>query len=338
MTHSNTSLTWYACLLAAGLAFTSCKKERFMNEPGNLVPKTVDQDPTLPAIAVNGAMLHSEAYGPADSTLIIAIHGGPGADYRYLLNCKDLADAGYRVAFYDQRGSGLSQRFSKERYTNRPMDLIYDELSGVIAHYRTRPAQKVVLLGHSWGAILATGYTGRYPGKVQGLILCEPGGLTWADITQYVKESRSFNFFGELLNDATYSDQFITVKGKDEHEVLDYKMALFASKNEITGEDNSAPGSFWRNGAVISDALFEYGEKNKIDFSEGIGNFRGPVLFFNSELNRAYPDSWMRKITAVYPVVHTETIAGVGHDGIISNDSQWAAATRPLIINYLKSL
>lgn len=338
MTPSKKSLSWYACIVMAGIAFTSCKKERLMKEPGNLVPKTVDQDLTLPSITVNGARLHSESYGPPDSTMIIAIHGGPGGDYRYMLNCRDLADAGYRVVFYDQMGSGLSQRFPKSHYSQSPMDLIYNELSGVITHYRRSPSQKVVLLGHSWGAILASGYAGKYPANVQGMILCEPGGLKWEDIKTYVSKSRSFSFFGELLNDATYSDQFVTIKGKDEHEVLDYKMALFASKNEITGEDNTRPGSFWRSGAVISNALFEYGEKNTIDFSEGIGNFQKPVLFFNSEFNKAYPDSWMQKITQVYPRIRLETISGVGHDGIVSDESKWHTATRPLVINYLKSL
>ena len=68
----------------------SCE-ELNLREPGNLVPETVDQDPSIPSIIVNGAMLHSEAFGHPDSTIIVCIHGGPGSDYRYLLNYKDLA-------------------------------------------------------------------------------------------------------------------------------------------------------------------------------------------------------------------------------------------------------
>ena len=118
-------------------------------------------------------MLHSEAFGHPDSTMIVCIHGGPGGDYRYLLNCKDLTDHGYRVIFYDQRGSGLSQRFPKEYYTelgSGALDLLYDELSGVIAHYRTSLNQKVFLIGHSWGAMLATAYAGKHPDAIQGLV------------------------------------------------------------------------------------------------------------------------------------------------------------------------
>lgn len=158
----------------------SCTDGRSIDEPGNLVPKTVDQDSALPSISINGARLHAEAFGPENGTIVIPLHGGPGGDYRYLLHCKDLADKGCRVVFYDQRGSGLSQRFPKKSYTSLgegAVDLMYDELHAVIAYYRKNPGQKVVLLGHSWGGMLASGYTGKYPNDIQGLIVCEPGGL-----------------------------------------------------------------------------------------------------------------------------------------------------------------
>ncbi len=320
--------------------FTGCEKEKYINEPGNLVPKTVDQDPSLPSITVNGAMLHSEAFGDPDNTMVVCIHGGPGGDYRYLLNCIDLADHGYRVIFYDQRGSGLSQRFPKRFYTDLgdgAMDMLYDDLNAVIAHYRTSPGQKVFLLGHSWGAMLATSYTGRYPEAVQGLVVAEPGGLKWEDMKDFVKRSRAFPLFGELLNDATYLDQFITGK-EDEHEILDYKLEMLSSKNDITGDDNTTKGTNWRPGAVINIALFELGEQYQTDFSEGISNFNLPVLFLYSEKDQAYPDSWAQQISSAYNDADLFKIMGVGHDGIITDKTAWTNQTLPKILAYFNSL
>lgn len=322
------------------LVCLSCSKERFVNEPGNLVPKTVDQDPSLPSILVNGVLLHSEAFGHPDSTMIVFIHGGPGGDYRSLLNGKELANYGYRVVFYDQRGSGLSQRLPKEFYTSpglAALDAIFNELSGVIAHYRTNPNQKVILLGHSWGGILATGYAGKYPHAIQGLVVGEPGGLKWDDISEFIKESRAFDVWSELLNDAMYTDQFIT-GNENQHEILDYKLALLSGNNEITGENNTEPGSTWRSGAVILDAFNEIGEKHKPDFSEGIGQFNAPVLFFYSEKNKAYPDSWAQKISAFYRSADLFKITGVGHSGIIHDKKAWKERTLPRLITYLNSL
>jgi len=323
-------------IISVAFLLLSCENA-LIDEPGNLVPPTVDQDPTLPSITVNGAMLHAEAFGPPGGSMVVCIHGGPGGDYRYMLNCGDLADQGYRVVLYDQRGSGLSQRFSKDSYTDLglgALDLLYDELSGVIANYRTSPDQDVFLLGHSWGAILATGYTGKNPEAVQGLVVWEPGGLEWDDIVDYVEESNSFNLWGETLNDATYLDQFMTGNEND-HEILDYKMAMRTSKNDITGDDSTQPNSFWRSGAVLSAALLEIGEDYEPDFSEGINNFNVPVLFFYSEMNEAYPDSWAQKISGAYNSTEISQVLGVGHDDMIKDNTAWSEQTLPRILTYL---
>ena len=327
-------------LAVTALLFFSCEKERLINEPGNLVPLTVDQDPGLPSITVNGVMLHSEAFGNPDSTMIVCIHGGPGGDYRSLLNCKDLVNYGYRVVFYDQIGSGLSERLPKRSYTSlgsSAVDMIYDELGGVIAHYRTSPNQKVFLIGHSWGAILATAYVGKHPNAVQGLAIAEPGGLKWEDVVEFVKKTRSFNLWGELLNDATYIDQFITGK-EDQHEILDYKLAMLASKNDITGDNDTKPGSIWRPGAVMNSTLFEIAQQYKPDFSEGISNFNVPVLFFYSENDKGYPDDWANKISAVFNQVELWKVPDTGHNGIVSDNKAWKETTLPRILSYFNSL
>jgi proline iminopeptidase len=321
--------------LAAAL-FASCSKE----SKTSLVPKTVDQDASLPSITVNGAKLHSEAYGHPDSTMIVVLHGGPGSDYRVMLNCRELADHGYRVVFYDQRGSGLSQRFPKSYYTSLGMgavDLMYNDLSGVIAHYRRHPQQKVVLLGHSWGGILATGYAARYPDAVQKLIVAEPGGYKWDEIVEITKKSNSFGLWSESLNNATYIDQFMSGK-EDQHELLDYKLAMMGSENKITGEDFAAPGSFWRCGAVINAALVEIGKEHKPDFSAGIERYAKSVLFMYSSQNKAYSDDWAHKLSGVFPARKLVKIDGVGHDGIFSSHSAWAGQTMPQILSHIHSL
>ena len=111
------------------------------------VPPTVADDPTLPHVTLDGVTFHDEEFGdPADQTVIV-LHGGPGADYRYLLPLQDLADD-YHVVFYDQRGAGLSPRVDPAELTAQSS---IDDLDLIVDHYGG--GQPVYLIGHSWGAM-----------------------------------------------------------------------------------------------------------------------------------------------------------------------------------------
>lgn len=85
-------------------------------------------------------------YGPVDAPPLVVLHGGPGADHRYLLpQMLRLAD-GYRTLFYDQRREG-------ERITWRTH---VDDLGAVIRE-RLGPARPTIV-GYSWGGLLALLY------------------------------------------------------------------------------------------------------------------------------------------------------------------------------------
>jgi len=316
-------------LLSAG-----CTKEKHIGQEGNLVPATVEYDPLLPAIPVNGTLLHAEAFGDPDSALLIVLHGGPGADYRSLLNCKAFANRGYRVVFYDQRGSGLSKRYAKDVYS---LQLMYDDLSAVINYYRKSANQKVFLLGHSWGAILATGFINKYPKAINGVILAEPGGLVYDDIQDYLKRARQVNPLSETFNDVLYPGQFITGK-KDEHAVLDYTYALAAAadgaKDNPTG--NEATPAFWRFGKVVADAFTIIGEKEKPDFTTHINQFTTKVLFVFSENNMAYGLSYAMKVSAAFINVQLFKVNGAGHD-LLAFQTGWNNFY-PVALSYLDSL
>lgn len=320
-------------VIAAVFILAGCTKERTINDEGNLVPKTVELDASLPQIAVNGTQLHAEAFGHPDSALLIILHGGPGADYRYLLNCKAFANNGYRVVFYDQRGSGLSKRHPKDSYS---LQLMNDDLSAVIAHYRTSPNQKVFLLGQSWGAILATAYINQYPTRINGVVLAEPGGFVWQDVLDYVERSRDIKFTSELLNDLLYADQFLTGK-ESEHAILDYKYALLGiaeGSNSPTGDEGIPPG--WRPGAIVNKAFVDIGERDKPDWTKNLLQYSTKVLFVYSENNKAYGLVYAQKLSSAYPNVQLLKVNGAGHN-MLSFTTGWNNFY-PTALTYLNSL
>ena len=111
--------------------------------PGNLVPATVEDDPSLPRIEVNGTILHAEAYGNPSAPMIMMLHGGPGGDYRSLLPYRALADEGYYVVFWDHRGAGLSKRHDASSYKPglefyRPLERCAQRIEQARQHERER--------------------------------------------------------------------------------------------------------------------------------------------------------------------------------------------------------
>ena len=242
--------------------------------------------------------------------MVVAIHGGPGADYRSILNCKDFADDGYYVVFYDQRGSGLSERHEANVYT---MQIFIDDLNAVIDYYNTGQEQKVILMGHSWGAMLATAYVNQYPQQIAGLVLMEPGGFTWDQTFEYIGRTRALKLFSETVNDYMYLDQLITA---DQHNTLDYKdnLRMSASFSEGNGVGNAGPYPFWRNGAVCSSATMKFAEENSFDFTSNLSQYTNKILFAYSELNEAYGLEHAELVSAPFPNVQLAEINGTGHE------------------------
>ncbi len=299
-------------LLFGSILFTACIKELSLREPGALVLKTVDQDASLPSILVAGTQFHAETFGNPNDPIIIVLHGGPGSDYRYLLNCKAFSDEGYFVVFYDQRGSGLSKRHDKNTYK---INIMENDLDDVVNYYRKSSDQKVFLLGHSWGAMLATAYINAHLEKINGAILGEPGGLVWQDVRDYVGRAQDFSITSETLNNTTYLDQFITGRG-DDHDVLDYKFTLWAAadvaEDSPVGNEGLLP--FWRNGAVVNRTMFELADKDGFDWVSNLKNFKTKILFVYSANNKAYGMAHAQKVSSAYPNVQLLKIDDAGHD------------------------
>jgi proline iminopeptidase len=280
------------------------------DDPGYLVPPTVDEDASLSSISVNGTQLHAETFGNPNDPMIVVVHGGPGGDYRSLLNCSKFSADGFFVVFYDQRGSGLSRRHGKEVFT---VGLFIDDLDAVIRYYRQGPAQKVILMGHSWGAMLATAYVNVHPGAVSGVVLMEPGGFTWPVAEEYIKRFMDFKAFDETSNDFLYLDQFITAEG---HNLLDYKASLQAAATFAEGNKvgNAGPYPSWRQGAVCATAAADYAKEHSFDFTTNLQQYGTQVLFVYSELNQAYGRAHAERVSSAYPNVQLVEVMGTGHE------------------------
>ena len=108
---------------------------------------------------------------------LIVLHGGPDFDQAYLRpELDELADA-YRLIYYDQRGRGKSAENVRPENVTLASDL--SDLDAVRRYFRLDAA---VLLGHSWGIVLALEFALRHPTLVSHLVLMNPAPVSQAQV------------------------------------------------------------------------------------------------------------------------------------------------------------
>jgi len=115
---------------------------------------------------VPGGKIFWRKFGRGPKTPLLTLHGGPGSSHSYLLPLQALAED-RPVIFYDQLGCGRADAPAEDSiYT---IQRSVDEVDAVRAALNL---DKVILLGHSWGALLAVEYIcqGR-GGGIERLIL-----------------------------------------------------------------------------------------------------------------------------------------------------------------------
>jgi proline iminopeptidase len=126
-------------------------------------------------VDVPGASLYVRTIGHGEP--VIVLHGGPDFDTAYLLPDLDrLADA-YRLIYYDQRGRGRSAAGVRAEDVSLASELA--DLDAVRRHFEL---DAPVILGHSFGTVLALEYALRYPGRQSKLILMSPAPASAADV------------------------------------------------------------------------------------------------------------------------------------------------------------
>jgi proline iminopeptidase len=256
-------------------------------------PPTVEYDPSLEFVELQGYRFHVHAVGDKGLSPVIVVHGGPGGDSKYLYPIQDLAK-NYYVIFYDQRGTGLSPRVSKESLT---LESNLDDLNSIVSHYGG--LRQVRLIGHSWGGILVVAYLGRHPERVSHAVVVEPGILSPASAKEFVRRIKAAQSFEDALALLKYIMLAPFVASRDGHERFDYVMTQLMNRSkpgapyQCAGE-SMPPNAYVRAGyAAFSNMLkpvLDRPERFTQDLSHNMAAYEGKLLMLSSECSAfGYP-------------------------------------------------
>lgn len=129
-------------------------------------------------IISSGLELHPD--GDREKPVLFVHHGGPGGDHGSFRPYLDVLGEVAQVVYIDHRGTGRSEDAAPETYTVAQMA---DDLETLRQHLGFG---RIMLLGHSFGGMVAQSYALRHPESLEGLILSNtaPDWGFWADARQ----------------------------------------------------------------------------------------------------------------------------------------------------------
>lgn len=114
--------------------------------------------------AVNGTELYTVEAGPEDGPLVLLLHGFPDFSYGWRHQIGPLSAAGFRVVAPDGRGYGRSGK--PDGIDAYRLRVLGDDVLGLADAYGR---ERVHLVGHDWGGIVAWWTAASHPDRVSRL-------------------------------------------------------------------------------------------------------------------------------------------------------------------------
>ena len=115
-------------------------------------------------IETNGIRLHVVQAGPKSGVPVVLLHGFPEFWYGWRKQIPAFVEAGCRVILPDQRGYNLSDK--PEGVKAYGVNILVDDIIGLID---ALGYEKVNLVGHDWGAVVAWILANKYPERLHKL-------------------------------------------------------------------------------------------------------------------------------------------------------------------------
>jgi pimeloyl-ACP methyl ester carboxylesterase len=117
-------------------------------------------------IETNGIRLHVVQAGPKSGIPIVLLHGFPEFYYGWRKQIPALVEAGCRVILPDQRGYNLSDKPKGVRAYG-----VYTLVEDIVGLINALEYEKVNLVGHDWGAVVAWVLANKYPERLHKLVI-----------------------------------------------------------------------------------------------------------------------------------------------------------------------
>lgn len=274
---------------------------------------------------------------------VLVVHGGPGQPYRQAWAGLEPLAGAYRFHYYDQRGSGKSTRpvnrlEGKNYYANMQSVEqtlgIGAQLADIERIRRILGEEKLVLIGHSWGAFLASLYAAEFPEHVEALVLVSPadmlvmgggeGGGLFEEVRARLPEPDRAEFDEFMQRYFAFNDLFS--KSEADLAALNTEFGRFYAQavgsNPVLAEQGE-PG-----GWMVFAQYLSLGQQH--DYRPALNDVHVPVLVLhgaddlqNEAVSRAYAET--------FPGAQFQVINGATHFAFDERPAEFATLVQTFL-------
>ena len=257
---------------------------------------------------------------------VLVLHGGPGQPSHEPWPGLESLNGEYKFHYYDQRGAGKSTRpvdaFETQNYYENTTQL--DQTLGLGAQIadierirRILGEEKIIIIGHSFGAFQAALYAAEFPERVESLILVTPAPLLKMPmdypglfeniearlpkdmLADYQRWQEEYLDFGDIFSQT--EDELVALN----EEIADYFLAVGGISQQQLPE-GVRPG-----GWMVTATYLSMGRAH--DYRSAMDVVASPVLVIHAGDDIVQAEEASRSYLEVFPQAQFVVIEEAGH-------------------------
>ncbi|WP_203292530.1 alpha/beta fold hydrolase [Luteirhabdus pelagi] len=274
-------------------------------------------------VEIEGGRLHYKTIG--SGTPILIINGGPGFNSEgFLPMATKIAEMGYQTILYDQRGTGKStlETVSPETIT---LDLMNSDIEAI---RKDMQLEEWIVLGHSFGGMMANYYAAHYPERVSAMIQSSSGGMN-LDLMASARNGVTDKLTTKEADSLIYWQQRYarTQDTKDRRRYVRYmaKAYVHNDSHATAVADRLMEGNLQLNRMVWNDL-----QEIAFDCSEALKSFTKPVLILYGK-NDVVPVEIATGMANIYPNATLVPMENCGHYGWLDNPKTYYGSIKTFI-------
>ena len=248
---------------------------------------------------------------------IVIINGGPGMNSEGFAGLATLLSENHRVILFDQRGTGHSV-LPEINASTITMDAMVADMEKLREKLQLKDW---IVMGHSFGGMLASYYTTKHPDRVKALILSSSGGID-LDLLQYVsaairnrltkQEQDSLDYWNERIANGDTSYNARIARGRA-------LAPAYLEKKEFVPQ---VAERLTQGNMRINNLVFDNMRKMGFNCAAGLSQYKGPVLVVQGKQDIIRAATAM-KVKTILPAARIELIDQCAHYGWLEQKEKY---------------